>query len=192
MSMTDEQIVKALECCVRYENHLACRGCPFSGGICEEDGLALQKHSLALIKRQQADKERLEIELQTMRIAANSYKSRVQTLEMDNAQLHSDIVNANQNLDHINRLFEKAKQKLANTYKELQKAKAEIEELQEILGGTAKVQSQTCAVVRVKAVREFAERLKKKAYLNNYCVNVVTNDEIDNLVKEMTEVSENG
>ena len=59
--MTDEQIIEALECCVRYENHMACRGCPFSeSGICEEDGLALQKHSLALIKRQQAEIEKLK------------------------------------------------------------------------------------------------------------------------------------
>lgn len=58
--MTDEQIIEALECCVRYENHMACRGCPFSGGICEEDGLALQKHSLFLIKRQQAEIEVLK------------------------------------------------------------------------------------------------------------------------------------
>lgn len=59
--MTDEQIVKALECCVRYENYLACRGCPFSeSGVCEEDGLALQKYSLALIKRQQEEIEDLK------------------------------------------------------------------------------------------------------------------------------------
>lgn len=80
--MTDEHIVKALEYCVRYKNHMACRGCPFSGGICEEDGLALQKHSLDLIKRQQteiedlkADKEALingQLTMQKMYINAKS------------------------------------------------------------------------------------------------------------------------
>lgn len=65
--MTDEQIVKALECCVSYENHLACRGCPFSeSGVCEEDGLALQKHSLALIKRQKAEIEDLKADKEAL------------------------------------------------------------------------------------------------------------------------------
>ena len=59
--MTDEQIIEALECCVRYENHMACRGCPFNeSGVCEADGLALQKYSLDLIKRQQAEIEELK------------------------------------------------------------------------------------------------------------------------------------
>lgn len=59
--MTDEQIINALECCVRYENHMACRGCPFNeSGVCEADGLALQKYSLDLVKRQQAEIEVLK------------------------------------------------------------------------------------------------------------------------------------
>lgn len=110
--MTDEQIVEALECCVECDTF--CDGCREDCPFIDVDNCTfiLRREILALIKRQQADKERLEIELQTMRIAANSYKSRVQTLEMDNAQLHSDIVNANQNFDHINGLWEAEKEKV--------------------------------------------------------------------------------
>ena len=65
--MTDEQIVKALECCVKYETYMACRGCPFhESGICEEDGLALEKHSLDLIKRQQAEIEDLKADKEAL------------------------------------------------------------------------------------------------------------------------------
>jgi Holliday junction resolvase RusA-like endonuclease len=35
-------------------------------------------------------------------------------------------------------------------------------------------------------MKDFAEKLKKRAYLNSYCVYVVTNDDIDNLLKELT------
>lgn len=61
--MTDEQIVKALECCVSSAGGDACRRCPYEDeGICVTDGLALQRDSLALIKRQQAEIERLQKE----------------------------------------------------------------------------------------------------------------------------------
>lgn len=212
MSMTDEQIVKALECCENEINF--CSICPYflqnkENDFCTED---MAKDALALIKRQQADKERLEIELQTMRIAANSYKSRVQTLEMDNAQLHSDIVNANQNFDHINGLWdaekekvEKAKQKVINICKELQKAKAEIESLEadyenvykqataDILasiadGGTS---CEWCIDKhRAEAVREFAEFLIDKAENNVIRIGDLCDYVID--FNEMTEGKENG
>lgn len=62
--MTDEQIVKALECCVSSAGGDACRRCPYEDeGICVTDGLALQRDSLALIKRQQAEIEKLEDKL---------------------------------------------------------------------------------------------------------------------------------
>lgn len=37
------------------------------------------------------------------------------------------------------------------------------------------------------AVKEFAERLKKRRNLNQMCIAIVSKDGIDNLVKEMTE-----
>lgn len=111
--------------------------------------------------------ERLEIELQTMRGAANSFKSRVKTLEMDNAQLHSDILTANENFDHVKGLWEaekekveKAKQKVINICKELQKSKAEIKDLkadkEALINGQLTLQKMYLES-RAKAVRELAE-----------------------------------
>lgn len=184
--MTDEQIVKALK---------------------------TLDDALDLIKRQQADKERLEIELQTMRIAANSYKSRVQTLEMDNAQLHSDIVNANQNFDHINGLWEaekekveKAKQKVINICKELQKAKVEIEKLEDKLYYCGKTKYEILFQFRRKVHKElnlltplqFLNPLQEampitevalliKDLLHNVCTEVIDNIIQEETVEEMTE-----
>lgn len=38
-----------------------------------------------------------------------------------------------------------------------------------------------------EAIKEFAERLKERRGLNQMCIAIVSKDEIDNLVKEMTE-----
>lgn len=59
--MTDEQVIKALECCASDEGSEACNKCPFNeNDICDNDTLALQKYALDLIKRQQAEIERLK------------------------------------------------------------------------------------------------------------------------------------
>lgn len=38
--------------------------------------------------------------------------------------------------------------------------------------------------IRKEAVKEFAEKLKEKAYTNNYCQEVILKSEIDELLKE--------
>ena len=75
----------------------------------------------------------------------------------------------------------------------INRQKAEIERLKRILGGTSKVLSETCAGVRVEAIREFAEMLKKNAWKRSEYVDgrfvfrEYTAEEIDHLAKEMTE-----
>lgn len=56
--MTDSEIVKALECCTAKPRAL-CKECPYflGNGKCKLE--ALQRDSLALIKRQQAEIDRL-------------------------------------------------------------------------------------------------------------------------------------
>ena len=199
--MTDNEIIKALECCVSSTGSEACNGCPFNvKDICEKDSNALAKFSLDLINRQKAEIKKkdteidilirkketlrneiselqrknfeLEIELNAMRGAANSYKSRAEGLQMDNEQLHSDIVNANQNFDHIKELWEAEKEKVANTktkvieaYKKLQTA-------------------------RDKAYNKFAERLQAMfeqyaTYDTLHIYEII--DRIDIVLDELTE-----
>lgn len=37
---------------------------------------------------------------------------------------------------------------------------------------------------QMQAVKEFAERLKEKAYVNNYCQEVILKDTVDEILKE--------
>ncbi len=120
--MTDNEIIKALECCNSTAKGSCLNKCPYFNytAKCSQ---AMIKDTLDLINRQQ---------------------SQIEALRMDNAQLHSDIINANQNLDHITNLWEnekekvaKAKQKVIDAYKMLKTAKSE-------------------------AVKEFAEQIPKK------------------------------
>ena len=65
--MTDNEIIKALECCKKDD----CDNCPNDFGNCYAN---LAACSLDLINRKQAENEELRIENQSLRSAANSYK----------------------------------------------------------------------------------------------------------------------
>ena len=99
--MTDNEIIKALECCANNPNECVCyeNKCPLFGQKCID---VLSKNALDLINRQKAEIEaliagqetlqkyrdeeinRLEIELKAMRGAANSYKAEVERLQKEN------------------------------------------------------------------------------------------------------------
>lgn len=70
--MTDNEIIKALECCKSAV--ASCEECPMhvEGVICH--GYELNKKALDLITSQQVEIERLKIENQSLRSAAVSYK----------------------------------------------------------------------------------------------------------------------
>lgn len=75
--MTDEQIIKALECCATDDGD-DCSQCPYDNIVYEPGNGGCvnrcRKEALDLIKRQKAEIERLEIELKAMRGTANTYK----------------------------------------------------------------------------------------------------------------------
>lgn len=75
--MTDEQIIKALECCATDDGD-DCFQCPY-GNIVYKSGNGgcvnrCRKDALDLINRQRAENKKLEIELKAMRGTANTYK----------------------------------------------------------------------------------------------------------------------
>lgn len=79
--MTDNEIIKALECCSTGETYDDCEknGCPLYLGItmgCKyiDKENQLYSDALDLINRKQAENEELRIENQSLRAAANSYK----------------------------------------------------------------------------------------------------------------------
>ena len=162
--MTVNEIIKTLECCNGYD----CETCKALKCCDYMHPGTLARASLDLINRQKAE---------------------IEALQMDNKQLQSDVINANQNWDHIKVLWEcekekveSAKQKVICACKMLTTAKSE-------------------------EIKEFADRLKEGIQENHYYTSTedmgnrkryvhITNIKdfsqyIDNLVKEMTEV-ENG
>lgn len=53
---TDEEIIKALECCISTTTEEACAGCPFNKQkLCDKDQWALDRYALDLINRQKAE-----------------------------------------------------------------------------------------------------------------------------------------
>ena len=152
--MTDNDIIKALECCTDYSyESLLCRECPyFEYGFNRRCRDELSEDSLALITRQ---------------------KAKIEALEMDNAQLQSDNINANMNREHL---------------------QAEIERLK---GWDRWIVSESHAPIikkaRAEAIKEFAERLKAESHYMDVSFlegmekweDVVFASAIDNLVKEM-------
>lgn len=90
--MNDIEIIKALEC---HTLPSGCNDCPYvdkSAGRCST---AMVKDALDLIKRQQAEIERLNIDLKAMRGAANSWKAEVQRIckkEFDNIEIDIETV----------------------------------------------------------------------------------------------------
>ena len=97
--MTDNEIIKALECCLlsNEQQEERCAECPMCETpltVCQH---LLSYHALDLINRQKAEidelqrrNSELEIELKAMRGAANSYKAEIERLEamIDAAEEH--------------------------------------------------------------------------------------------------------
>ena len=61
----------------------------------------------------------------------------------------------------------------------------------EIHSKTSKDYNDLISDIESKAIKEFAEKLKERRGLNQMCIAIVSKNEIDNLVKEMTEDKEN-
>ena len=85
-SMTDNEIIKALECCLSGKDYdTACMKCPIEP-ICESDDILL-KYALDLINRQKAENERLEKELEL----ANADKVIAETHEKSAKEMFVDV-----------------------------------------------------------------------------------------------------
>ena len=136
MTMTDEQIIKALERCYQH------RACCYCNSL-EECGSTkdLTTSALDLINRQKTEIDILIRKKETLRDEVAEQQAEIERLREENTAL-----------DGANVLLTVT----------LQNARAE-------------------------AIKEFAERLKDQAYINNYCNLVINTESIDNLVKEMTE-----
>lgn len=107
--MNDSEIIKALECCTTTKG--GCKECPMKGYEKVDCQLITATEAYKLINRQQAEIDRLNIDLKAMRGAANSWKAEVQRIckrEFDNIEIDIEAVKS----EAVREFAEKLKEKL--------------------------------------------------------------------------------
>ena len=164
--MTDNEIIKALECCAKSKTNGDCKAlkCPcFKDVTCifVDDDYGLQNLALDLITRQQAELENLKVENQSLRSAANS-------LKMHYEEAQAEI----ERLKDANNTFEKA-------------FHIQEQNIKDWLPITVFNYE-----IKTEAYKEFAERLKEFMHnkfkaLDEYEFEYITERDINNFVKEM-------
>ena len=179
---TQEQIIKALECCGFTED---CSGCPFYSDMgCDEN---IHANALDLIKRQKAEIERVQLEIESCNSENAELKAEIERLD---ALWNS----AQDNNFNILGLLHKMRKELKTAKEDNERHKAEVKWWRSQIRDTEDLLAEfdrPIVEVRTEAIKEFAERLKELSYLPNLSLTnmeVVDISKIDNLVKEMTEV----
>ncbi len=155
--MTDEQIIKALECCKSDE----CSNCP---SLCDEECLTpnMEEQVSLVIKRQKAEIE----ELRSDKIIAERHEKDARDL----------FVNCTQQLEEANAEIEgleETRYELACIIDDLR------EERNRLLQKLQQAQSE--------AIKEFVKRLKDNVVKKYEYTDIRVFDEADKLAKEMTE-----
>jgi 5'-3' exonuclease len=195
--MTDNEIIKALECCTKVTSLSDCikSGCPakkregcfyylrtdddFEGVIFVE----LIKDAIDLINRQKADKEKLEYILMGVMHSVDKW---LEGEELNHDETNRAVIMREKTLQ----IVEKQQAEIEMLRGEDKEKTETIDFLKKRVVGwnndycELKMQIKTA---KVEAIKEFAERLKEKA-IENYIENLIMTvdaDEIDNLVKEM-------
>ena len=171
---TDEQIIKALECCKTGN----CISCPkwkneYISGECND----ILHFALDLINRQKAE---LADEITKKNILAECVERQDRVIEM----LHAEIDELKEKRKTDNELLNK---RVIESVNAVSKAHLRYtDKLENALDEKVKELKNT----KTEAVTEFAERLKEKNLLfGDRDVSVISATNVDELVKEMTEGS---
>lgn len=169
--MTDKDIIKALECC-SMQSYPACKECPYHDNYSNRECIGLRNTDIKdLINRQQAENERLSS-------SAKQWEEIAKDLLISKEKQQAEIEKLNVELVGM--------RGACNSYKmHYDNAKAEIERLNNNISAMVTTLSNSAKETRVEAIKEFAGVLRQQAFDRLY----VSIDEIDNLVKEMTEPS---
>lgn len=90
---TDEEIIKALECCISTTTEEACAGCPFNKQkLCDKDQWALERYALDLINRQKAEIEMLKSDVPSGTIRIRYAKAKAEAYKEFAARLKSYLL----------------------------------------------------------------------------------------------------
>ena len=157
MSLTDNEIIKALECCSDTD----CDNCPFEEQ-CRRNG-SLSDIALDLINSQKAEIDKLNIAFD---VCKKEYSDMFDIAQKQKAEIEK--------FENIKATINKFWDMLLKCKIAKRKDAPTLEEFAEVIGE-----------IEADAIKEFAERLKEKRAGWGYPMFVLENDSIDNLVKEM-------
>lgn len=192
--MNEHKIYMAMTICNSTDRG-KCKLCPYNTiPRCTERMLRDAKATIvckdAKVDELQRKNSELEIELTAMRGAANSYKSEA-------ARLQATV---DAELDTVHKLgddYERALEEINRKNEEIERLKGFRKESFINLLGNCLVYSKNLKDyndmrkgLKSEAYKEFAEKLKKKAYRNNYCQDIVSAEDIDRTLTELTERKE--
>ena len=91
--MTDNEIKKALECCVKSLSSDSCNECPLNTTKeCDKDLLAIEKYALDLINRQQEEIDRLRKEVNLVSIQFQDLQERYEEAQAENERLKNILI----------------------------------------------------------------------------------------------------
>lgn len=156
----DNEIIKALECCLSGKDYdTACMKCPIEP-ICESDDI-LFKYALDLINRLQDEKQALINGQETLQKHLTDKQWQIEKFEK---------------IEHF------ATKTIDTQRAEIERLKHRKTELQ--------IRNQELQHEKSEAIKEFVERLKEHKWKTSGGFDVIDIKSIDNLVKEMTEVYE--
>lgn len=194
---TDEEIIEALDLCTQQNGSIPCYDCPRWNDDEQECKGIDYTATLDLITRQQAkieeivgNNDKLNIELQSMRSAANSLKMHYEEVKAEIERLSKEVDRLQAENKRLSTLAELGN-KRANDYRVMRnralKAEAENESLKTNLSiELDNFASEYDYNVKAEAYKEFAERLKEKGYFPRLSITkVVFIEDIDKLLKEM-------
>ena len=173
-NMNDNEIIKALECCIKDEWLCAskCPGHKLDGNFKEDCRFSLMKISLDLINRQKAEIEKLEI------WNTELFYKIVGVMHSIDKWLDGDELKQ----DEVNRAITMREKTLKIT----EKQQAEIERLTKIVEEQHEGSLIAMEVYKNEAIKKLTEKLYEKVEQNSkFGFAYVTKKEIENVVREL-------
>lgn len=176
-NMTDNKIIKALECCVHIGENENCNKCKYNQEYLH--GSSLLMDALALIKRLQKENDDLFFKLNGVMWSVDKW--------LEGEELKQDEVN--RAITMREKTLQITEKLQAEVEKWEKKGEFIVSKCDDILLNIEKHNQQfleCIASVKSEARKEFAEMLKRyKAYVSGWDIYVVREHHIDNLLKEM-------
>ena len=121
--LTDNEIVKALECC-SCETIMYCEDqCPFYKKCMKDEQLS--KYALDLINRQKAEIDELQLEIKSYNAENNKLKAENSNLTSDLTSLQNDLTSAKAEIERLTIRLRKAEHQLDDAMKMYNTIKAE-------------------------------------------------------------------